>query len=219
MDSDRSVATAEWRPVPGWECYEVSNLGGVRRTDTGRDLRQQVFERDPYPAVVFKQRPRKPARFRVHALVLTAFVGPRPFADAQARHLDGNQRNNRLDNLTWGSPVENQADRKRHGTGRGRIANGRSPITELDVLAMRSMFRSGAKIMQICRALGLNCRCVSDAVRGVTWKHVPGAVPATDERPPWFDEAVALRQQGMSLRRIGEQVGVSLYTVCRHIGG
>lgn len=50
---------------------------------------------------------------RVHRLVLDAFMGPCP-AGHECRHLDGNPVNNRLDNLCWGTPLENAADRKDH---------------------------------------------------------------------------------------------------------
>ena len=38
------------------------------------------------------------------------------------RHLDGNPHNNRLDNIVWGTVVENEADKVRHGTRKARKA-------------------------------------------------------------------------------------------------
>lgn len=52
--------------------------------------------------------------FRVHRLVLLAFVGPCP-EGMEARHEDGDPSNNRLDNLAWGTPAENRADNRRLG--------------------------------------------------------------------------------------------------------
>ena len=51
----------------------------------------------------------------VHRLVLTAFRGHRPNG-TEARHLDGDRSNNRLDNLEWGDHTTNMADQRRHGT-------------------------------------------------------------------------------------------------------
>jgi hypothetical protein len=51
----------------------------------------------------------------VHALVLSAFVGPRP-PGLEIRHLDGNPRHNDLSNLAYGTTSENARDRVRHGT-------------------------------------------------------------------------------------------------------
>ncbi|MFE3572503.1 HNH endonuclease signature motif containing protein [Bacillus subtilis] len=51
----------------------------------------------------------------VHLLVCAAFHGPRPDGKV-ARHLDGNPRNNRAANLTWGTQAENISDQVLHGT-------------------------------------------------------------------------------------------------------
>lgn len=58
----------------------------------------------------------KPARFffnykglnyKVHRLVCEAFNGPPPFVEAVCMHLDENPRNNRPENLKWGTQKEN----------------------------------------------------------------------------------------------------------------
>jgi hypothetical protein len=51
----------------------------------------------------------------VHKLVARAFLGPLP-KGLQVRHLDGDSLNNHLSNLRYGTPLENQHDRFRHGT-------------------------------------------------------------------------------------------------------
>lgn len=47
----------------------------------------------------------------VHSLVLTTFVGPRPTEDAEARHLNNDPQDNRLENLAWGTKAENTQDK------------------------------------------------------------------------------------------------------------
>ena len=49
-----------------------------------------------------RQRPRA-----VHRLVCEAFHGPAPFPDAVVMHLDEDGKNNRPDNLKWGTQREN----------------------------------------------------------------------------------------------------------------
>lgn len=213
--TDSSSATHElWRPVPDWPTYEVSNLGRVRNASTLRPLTLQVFERDPYPAVVLKQKPRKPVRFRVHVLVLLAFAGHKPSPESQARHLDGNRKNNRIDNLTWGTPVENCADRTGHGRLRGAVL---SRLTELDVLHMRTMRRAGKSVAAIARLLGINERTAGNAITGVTWAHLPGACVPSSDRPAWYPSALKMREQGMSYERIAAAVGVSTCTARSHL--
>jgi hypothetical protein len=118
-------ATPErWLPVPDWEdLYEVSDLGRVRSLPriTGGQWRNrpgQVLK--PYDRAkgykeVSLMRGGRACKRKVHLLVLAAFVGPRP-TGLQTRHLDGNPANNKLGNLIYGTPSENNHDRVRHGT-------------------------------------------------------------------------------------------------------
>lgn len=119
-----NVEVEVWRAVPGWPGYEVSNLGDVgslwvKNPQVGhyigskRKLLSQAH-RGKYKTVGLSKGG-KTKTLSVHKLLLTAFKGA-PEKGFQARHLDGNPSNNRLDNLLWGTSKENAADRKRHGT-------------------------------------------------------------------------------------------------------
>lgn len=117
----------EWRPVPGYEgYYEVSSLGRVKSLEreiphpTSGVIRIKEKIRTAIPEKQFGylylslHKGGERERFAVHYLVLRAFVGPRP-EGMQACHNDGNNTNNRVENLRWGTPKENVADIKRHG--------------------------------------------------------------------------------------------------------
>jgi NUMOD4 motif-containing protein/HNH endonuclease len=118
--------TEVWRPIPGYVgAYDVSNLGRVRSVDR---VITRMTKRGPVPARL-RGRVLRTNRTRggyltvtlggrtvyVHALVLSTFVGPRP-AGKQAAHWDGDRSNNRLGNLRWASPSENNLEKARHGT-------------------------------------------------------------------------------------------------------
>lgn len=118
-----------WRPVPGYEgMYEVSDVGRVRSVDrviinrrygysrhyAGRVL-VLVEKRDiPSYYVVSLHKDGQQVQL-VHHLVCLAFVGPMP-KGMQVRHLNGDSLDNRLCNLSYGTPSENQLDNVRHGT-------------------------------------------------------------------------------------------------------
>ena len=44
---------------------------------------------------------------KIHQLVCEAFHGPRPFPSAVVIHIDENARNNKSENLKWGTQKEN----------------------------------------------------------------------------------------------------------------
>lgn len=117
-------STEQWRPVVGFEgLYEVSDHGSVRGVDRvdsqgrvwrGRVLRQKVHS-GGYLCVNLWRNGRGTMRY-VHRLVLESFVGPAPDAQSHACHGDGDQHNNKVANLRWGTASDNARDRVRHGT-------------------------------------------------------------------------------------------------------
>lgn len=122
-----------WLPIPGFEgYYEVSDYGqvrsvdrrvigpirpGQRRTHKGRVLRDysttpadRLSDRRMVTLCVDGGR----RYMQVHALVMLAFVGPRP-AGMQICHGNGDGTDNRLSNLRYGSASDNTFDMVRHG--------------------------------------------------------------------------------------------------------
>jgi hypothetical protein len=113
-----------WVAVPGWEGqYEVSDLGLVRSVDRvtthGRKIKGQILaqsgRRGPYPVVGLYRGGKRVESRTVHSIVAEAFLGPCP-PGLEVRHLDGDSRNARADNLEYGTRGENMLDRVRHGT-------------------------------------------------------------------------------------------------------
>jgi hypothetical protein len=107
-----------WKDVVGYEgIYQVSDLGRVKSLDRtqvngilrrGRVLRGS--SRGDYWRVSLRDLNGSLKVRNVHLLVLDAFVGPRPDG-LVCRHLNGNARDNRLENLCWGTREENELDK------------------------------------------------------------------------------------------------------------
>lgn len=126
--SDMDETTAErWLPVPDYEgLYEVSDQGRVRSlprgaaTYGGRAWSRNGQILKPAPSVgsaltVGLSVGGERRTWRVHTLVLLAFVGPRPDG-LQCCHGNGDFADNRLGNLRWDTPSSNMIDRFNHGT-------------------------------------------------------------------------------------------------------
>lgn len=110
--------TEEWRPVVGYEGnYEVSDWGrirSIRRRRVKGGLKKTRLNNRGYLVTGLYWMGRERTR-HVHALVMEAFVGPRP-AGIEVRHLDGDPTNAALTNLAYGTSAENKLDQVRHGT-------------------------------------------------------------------------------------------------------
>jgi hypothetical protein len=98
-----------WSAVPGWLGFYVTSDGLVRGP-SGRVLRPMSND----SGHLYVTRGRRSVKLYVHRAVLLAFVGPPPHGQ-EARHLNGNPRDNRLQNLAWGTKQEQRADDRRNG--------------------------------------------------------------------------------------------------------
>lgn len=108
-------STETWLPIPDLPGYEVSDHGRAR--GPSGELNQRLYETRRGGPKYFQVYLPKPIgrNYYVHRLVLEAFVGKAPKGQ-QCRHLNGTSTDNRLENLQWGTPSEDNYDRIRHGT-------------------------------------------------------------------------------------------------------
>lgn len=101
-----------WLPVVGYEDhYEVSSFGNVRRlargrsTYPGRPVKQwRIWKGGHLGVSLCKHGVQK--THPVHRLVIRAWIGPGEWG-IQAHHIDANCLNNRPDNLTYVSALDN----------------------------------------------------------------------------------------------------------------
>ncbi|MFE5828694.1 HNH endonuclease [Streptomyces sp. NPDC056508] len=161
----------EWREVPGWPRYFVSDQGRMlgRR---GKVLRPSTNYRNGYQYVGLSKADGTGGTksFNVHRLVLEAFDRPsRP--GEQCRHLNGDPADNRLSNLCWGTPRENAADRVRHGTVT-RHHGGRAKLTAQQLAEIRAadMTVRGTQA-RLARAFGVTSSTISNAYLGRLYKN------------------------------------------------
>lgn len=116
----------EWRDTD-YSYIEVSNFGNVRTKDCVREftfydrhnnIRKQTerlikshimkiqFNNKGYCFVCFKEKGKR-KNLLVHRLVAEAFI-PNPENKTEVNHIDGNPKNNNINNLEWVTPSENR---------------------------------------------------------------------------------------------------------------
>lgn len=111
----------EWRSVSSFPGLKVSSWGRVLLPPRSAVMPHGgVRTYNPKPTYGSDRRARKNAahiykgiyskfygNIKIHQVVCEAFHGPKPFGGAVVIHLDEDARNNRAENLRWGSQKEN----------------------------------------------------------------------------------------------------------------
>lgn len=116
-----------WKPVPGFDGYEVSDLGRFR---SHRPRRHEVLLRpriiatrirpNGYLNISFRANGKRRPRL-AHRVVAEAFLGPCPDG-LEVSHENGDRTDNRLANLQYRSRMENNRLKVKHGTQRPRMS-------------------------------------------------------------------------------------------------
>lgn len=96
----------EWKSIKYNDKYEVSNTGLVRRKDNGHVLSGCISQ--GYHSVKLTFGCSKQKRFKSHRLVAEHFIkNDDPEHKIFVNHINGNKLDNRVENLEWVSPREN----------------------------------------------------------------------------------------------------------------
>jgi len=90
----------------------------------------------------------------------------------ECRHINGNPANNRLDNLLWGTPTENAADRDLHGTTARGERNAAATLTESQAREIKYRPRRWGMGKALASEFGVSESLVSDIRTGRTWTHI-----------------------------------------------
>lgn len=122
-----------WKKVVEFPGYEVSNLGNVRNSETGKCLKPGKH-RQGYRLIWFSDSEGRHGR-SVHRTVAEAFI-PNPENKPQINHIDGDKTNNKVDNLEWSTGSENMIHAYSTGLFAGR------PTTAVRIIETGEEFAS-----------------------------------------------------------------------------
>lgn len=222
--------TEEWHSVPGYEgLYEMTMSGSVKRLKGPFCKEERLLKpRLSKNYIIYSLCKNGQAITQgVHRLLLLTFVGPPPTPLHEGNHIDGNKRNNAMNNLEWVSASENIRHMLRLGLRKERRGadNHAAKLTEDQALDIKRRYTSGEKANVLAAEYNIQAGHVKDIGRGYRWKHLPAMNCRERGRHMMkltrskVEELRALRQQGWTIRRLAERFGVSTTTIVHTVNG
>lgn len=153
-----------WLSISGYDgLYEISDQGRVKSLRWGK-IMKNTPDSNGYMTIGLRIDNKNKTK-KVHALVLEAFVSPRP-KGMECGHKDGTKDNNNVSNLAWVTGAENGMMRVNHGTQFCKLNN-------KAILDIREWLRQGNFSMRaIGEEFGVSTSTIWHIKDGRIWNHV-----------------------------------------------
>lgn len=165
----------EYRDIPSAPGYRAGSDGSIwssrSRSTRGEWRKKKLSDGGHYLVTTISDGSGGQKTAAVHVLVLEAFRGPCP-AGMQACHGNLGARVNRIDNLRWDTPSNNNADKVEQGTWQGGARNPNVKLTEESVRAIRALAASGVRAPELGRRFGVTPTMVHSIVKRRNWTHI-----------------------------------------------
>lgn len=175
---DQFGITGQLAVIPTDPEYAVSDCGRVfawsvttrHRRGQLRELAQTINPNGYRYVRITRSKTSRPNT--VHRLVALMFLPPPSPGQGIVRHLDGNQTNNRVSNLAWGTYAENMADCIRHGRTLRGTRNTNAKLTDNVIRAVRLLAADGFSPPALAAFFGVDANTVQRVITGEHWGHV-----------------------------------------------
>ena len=142
---------ALWKNIPGYDNYWASKDGHL-----------YVFL---YKDGIMK-------KMWVHKAVLLAW-DREPFNGEECRHLNDISNDNRLENLCWGTRLENVEDKRRNGGIPYGERSKSHKLTNIQVMEIGEKYSKDKSSTDLSNEYGVSKSTILEIVRGNKWKHLP----------------------------------------------
>lgn len=161
--------TGVWMNIPGFPGYHANAGGQIRSCRIWNKPRilKPAKNKNGYLMVMLG----RGNSCYVHELVLLAFHGQRPMYH-QASHVNGVRDDNRIGNLRWESPKDNNARKVAHGTNNHGERQGAARLTAEDVYFIRTYPKTRGLFASLARKYNVSPQTIEDAYKQRTWRHL-----------------------------------------------
>lgn len=166
----------EWRKIPGFSRYSVSESGTVRRDERIYNFKpgyvSSCLNDRGYYKVTVRSDDGRQRTITVHTLVALAFLGERPDG-LFICHNDGIKTNNHYLNLRYDTAKSNTQDALKHLSAAFGTKHPLAKLSEPDVLEIVDLYKSGLFTQaQIGAMYGVCQRTIWHVIHCLKWRHV-----------------------------------------------
>lgn len=156
--------------------FSVSNFGDLRNNLIDNILKPSTNPSGYYVYVIRLNNKGKKTGIVAHRAVMEAFI-PNPDNLPQINHIDGNKKNNCIDNLEWCTAKQNVQHAVRTGLLTTAHCNGekcnKAKLKEKQVIKIRELYKTKQYTQ---KQLGEMFNCTKDNIRFIvnnySWKHI-----------------------------------------------
>lgn len=167
-----------WRPIKGFNDYEISSLGHVRSYKLGKKgtilKPRKATKKNPYHHLNLLSDEGKYQLVRVNRLVASAFVSKRIGCNI-VNHLDGDKLNNIATNLEWTDNGGNNLHAYESGLRKGPTVKKRKVAKAGEDGSMKiyeSMAKAARENAISDTSIRRACNEISKTAGGFIWKYV-----------------------------------------------
>jgi hypothetical protein len=169
INYEHQLATREvWRTFSADDRYEISSLGNVRRTDTGRIRALTPIGKRRYLTFV-TNRDHEAKMYYVHVAVAQTFFCDIP-SGFHVCHNDNVTSNNRVTNLRIDTPTGNALDRRLTNTHWIGARNPQARLTAEDATEIRTRTEPESILAE---EFNVSMATIGRIRRGESWKETP----------------------------------------------
>lgn len=173
-----------WKHITGYEDYEISNMGRIKNCH--KILTPPLTAKGYVRHNLYKNK--KPKSFRLHRIVLQEFIGPCPDGKVGA-HLNGIKTDNRLENLQWVTPKENEHHKLLHNTRASGERHGRAKLSFKNVSYIKkNAIVSGingtwntSNVSELAKKFGVSGFIIRAIAKGTLWTALEDLTEPLDE--------------------------------------
>jgi hypothetical protein len=155
-----------WKPITGYENYEISSWGRVKNSS---GLFLKIQDRKGYKRIILLKKS-KHKSFLIHRLVAVNFI-PNPKNLLEINHIDGNKQNNNVENLEWVSRYENMKHAEDNFLLAQGETHGNSKLTEIEVLEIRRIYKKGMGT-ELAKKYNVARQTITSIIRKKLWKNI-----------------------------------------------